>query len=56
MHAIPDALQYAAPLGWAIIAGGAIFAMARSRMSLGGAVGVAALAGFLAKTVLLDLT
>lgn len=56
MHAIPDALQYAAPLGWAIIAAGAIFALLRQRVGLGGAVGAAALAGFVAKTVLLDLT
>ncbi len=56
MHAIPDALQYAAPLGWAIIIAGAIFAFARPRLSLGGAVAATALAGFIAKTVLLDLT
>jgi hypothetical protein len=56
MTHIPDALQYAAPLGWAIIAGGLIYAGLRPRLSQGGAVAAAALAGFLAKTMLLDLT
>ena len=56
MHTIPDALQYAAPLGWAIIAGGAIFAIARPRLTKGIAACAAALAAFVGKTVLLDLS
>jgi hypothetical protein len=55
MHNILEALQYASPLGWGIIAAGAIFAAAHGRLGTGGAVAAAALAGFMAKTMLLDM-
>jgi hypothetical protein len=56
MYAIPEALQYASPLGWGIIAAGAIFAAAHGRVGTGSAVAAAALAGFIAKTMLVDMT
>jgi hypothetical protein len=55
MLQIPDALQYASPLGWGIIAAGVIFAAAHTRLGTGGAVAAAALAGFIAKTMLIDM-
>lgn len=56
MYDIPQALQYASPLGWGIIAAGSIFAVAYGRLGTGGAVAAAALAGFIAKTMLVDMT
>ena len=55
MYDIPEALQYASPLGWGIIAAAAIFAAAHGRFGTGGAVAAAALAGFIAKTMLVDM-
>jgi hypothetical protein len=55
MYDIPQALQYASPLGWGIIAAVVIFAAAHGGLGTGGAVAAAALAGFIAKTVLVDM-
>ena len=55
MNHVPEALQYAAPFGWAIIAALVVMAYARPRLSVGGAVAAAAVAALLTKTVVLDL-
>jgi hypothetical protein len=53
---LPDAFQYGALIGWAIIAAAVAFNYAMPRFGAGGAIAAAALGAIATKTLLLDLT